>query len=1834
MTDSAAIHRSGLGWVRHELREALRQAADALECASEDREAVDDLEASLEALRHVRGVLALLGLEGGQRLVEAMEQLTSRLLDEAIAEPAPAQEALMGALLQLPDYLEQVQSGRLRDHPVHLLGLINRLRQAGGEPPLSASAWFRPDPAADGGEDQRAHEGEPGGERLAAAARRLRAPYQRALLGVLRAEQPQADLGRLRAVLDELDRACTDDQQGALWWIAGGVVEALEQGLLTLDQSLRLLLGRVDRELRRVADTGQDDQGGEARAGLLRELLYHIARARPETERLRAIAERYRLEEQLPPATEAGPQGLNGEVMEAVAGVLREEIASAKDALDLFARSNGEDTERLDSLQTLLEPLAHTLDTLGLEPAVREVREQMATVDAIRGGERPADEGSLDQVARALLYVEAALQGRVEHITGAGPARAATRVQAPGEAPGETEQTVFEAEYRQALAQALDEALNGFERIEQALTRYIDNADHDALREAGDSLEEVGGLLRVVGLERADAALRRLVQAIRDGLAPAEAGLLEPLAEAVTGLEYHLQGIAEDRADRDAALAVAEAAAERLSEAVPATGAVDEAAAETGGEPVGPPDAETAADTAPAPEEEAPAADIPVTEEPIEAEPIGAEPAAEEPAAEAPATEGPASAPPAATRQQAGTPDPQVPALAEDSDPEIVEIYLEEVGDLAGPLRESFQRWHRNPDDHDALVETRRAFHTLKGSGRLAGALLMGEMAWAVENLLNRVTAGKLTPGPDLFAVVAEALDHLPGLVAHLRDGTAPPAGVRPLIRRAAVLADPALDDWLPPVAAEPAPVVPPSEEALAESGSEAEEEEPETAVSDEPREPTEPTEAAAPQEQDVDPALLEIFHTESETHLATVREFVGRCHTEGQCEIGQGLNRALHTLVGSARTAGIDGMARLGRALETLARHRMELRQPLSPAEVDAFSRGVDLLHRYVEGAGVASAEQPDDEADELIRELADLEAESAAGSAMELDDEEAARRWTASDGMDPDLVALFTEEAEDLLGFLETTIHDWASGAGGEGALREVHRSLHTLKGGARLAGFRAIGDLCHALESRAAEVAGAPQSADAAYFSLLNAGLDRLAEMTEEVKQGYWPQADEALLRRVRGEGPASPQAEAPETEAPQAEEPATQLPEPEEPEAETAGPAPVEAPQPPAPEPTVETAEPPPPAEPLADEAPVYEAESTPPEPEAAERAGEQPRVAHQDAVRVRAELLDQLVSYAGEVSIVRARLEQNSGALRFNLNELDETVNRLRRQLRDLEIETEAQILYRFNRDQEDARRAEFDPLELDRFSHIQELSRALAESVSDLSNLEEMLGYLARESESLLTDQARLNAQVQDGLMRTRMVPFANLLPRLRRIMRQTAQELGRKAELKLLGSQGELDRTVLERLTPPLEHMLRNALSHGIEPPEERRAAGKAETGTVSLDVYREGADIVVTVSDDGRGIDPDAIRAKAEAAGLVRPDDSLSRKQALRLILASGLSTAESLTQVAGRGVGMDVVDTAIRELGGNLEIESEPGAGSTFTIRLPFTLAINHALLCEVGDQVYAIPLSSIEGVARMDRQEALQQLADPEGARYEFAGQRYDLRSLQVLLGGGRAQWPAGGRPVHLLLVNAGRRRLALQVDAIRGNQEIVVKSVGPQISAVPGIYGATVMADGRVILILDVSALARMDAEQAAVPHWLPEAEAVPERDTERPLVMVVDDSITMRKVATRLLERNHMDVVTARDGMEALTRLEQQVPDVMLLDIEMPRMDGFELATHMRNQPEFSEVPIIMITSRVGDKHRRRAEDIGVQRYMGKPYQESELLAAIRELVEGRRPQDEEERPS
>ena len=874
-------------------------------------------------------------------------------------------------------------------------------------------------------------------------------------------------------------------------------------------------------------------------------------------------------------------------------------------------------------------------------------------------------------------------------------------------------------------------------------------------------------------------------------------------------------------------------------------------------------------------------------------------------------------------------------------------------------------------------------------------------------------------------------------------------------------------------------------------------------------------------------------------------------------------------------------------------------------------------------------------------------------------------------STDLDSELVEIFVEEAGDLLDHADGVLNQFAAEPRQLDHVTALQRDLHTIKGGARMAGLMEVGETAHAMESLLEALAERTVAVNVTTIPLLEVGFDRLHAMVTRIGEQRAVATPERLIAEfnahARGESsllrPGADAVRVPGHD-PTAHEPADA----DHPVASIEDRDATAA--------VVEDASVQQPAEPVAAESAVDDdalavealldslkdvtaddAETWTDAGAVASLAGDDRPVhadhgetvptdvveavdmalsafaplpelpplsppvsdridldddsivqAPQEQVRIRADLLDRLVNYAGEVAIYRARLEQQLAGFRAAMVEMEQTNTRLRDQLRRLDAETEAQIVARYQREQDVADPA-FDPLELDRFSSLQQLSRALGETSSDMISLQATLSEQTRQYETLLLQQSRVSSELQEGLMRTRMLPFDSLVPRLRRVVRQAASETGKHAQLKLEGAHGELDRNVLERMTAPLEHMLRNAVAHGLEMPDARRAANKAEEGTVRIAVRREGSEVVLEVGDDGSGINLSAIQQRALQRGLLAADAQPSDSELRELIFQPGFSTAESVSRLAGRGVGMDVVASEIRQLGGSIDIDSREGCGTTFALRLPQTMAVTQAVFVRIGETTFAVPIASVRGVGRVNRD-----VLDQDDPVYSYGGEDYIIRDLGQLVGHPPAR-AEGQLQMPLLLIRAGDLRAAVSVDQVLGNREIVVKPLGPQVASVPGIFGATIMGDGSVVVILDVAPLVR---RQTAHQRVVAKPVAV---ESRVPLVMVVDDSITMRKVSSRVLERHNYEVVTAKDGVDALERLEERLPDLMLLDIEMPRMDGYELATRMRADVRMRNIPIIMITSRTGEKHRQRAFEIGVERYLGKPYQEAELMRNVNELL-------------
>ncbi|WP_040405093.1 Hpt domain-containing protein [Ectothiorhodospira sp. PHS-1] len=1774
---------TALRWVKKELDALLTEARAALETFSDDAGRTDSLEEACRLLDQVEGTLRMLDLHGAAMLAREMSALVGALLAGEVTGREEALETVSRAMLQLPDYLEHLRTGH-RDVPLVLLPLLNDLRTVRKASLLSETVFFFPDLASISARPLE----EPllpteQGVDIQTLARVYRHQYQLGLVSLLRGAQIEAGAQRIDKAVAGLRRCARRAEVQRFFWVVGAISEALRSGGLEPGAAVKQLLGQVDRQIRFLIENDESTMAAGIPDDLLRNLLYYVGRATSRGPLVTAVREAYRLGELLPDEAElrAAQEGLsapNRELMLTVSQAIREDLADVKDNLDVFMHTGGRQREALLPLVGKLRSMADTLAMVGMvEP--REIALREADIlEAIMNGDTAPEEAVLMQAAADMINMEAAIRSAAE---GRGDEGGEDGL------PG-TLGALSPTESRALMHSLMGEALADLARVKDAINTFVHDPGNTAVMgEVPRTLDGLSGVLAWLNLTDEVTLLQGLRDMIQarciDDPRPLQSDEETPLADVLTALECALEARTSGHGNADDLLARGHAALARLG------GAADAVEASPF------PDALPLDDL---PELEP----LPELSDDIQWEPLpGLEPSADHDEdvsdhtlrLELPEDDLeddrtlviPQRVPEFEDLEPPPETAPVVPAmeddddgvggglgaLVEDLDPDILEVFLEEADEEVARIGEQLPRWCAYPEDQAALVTLRRSFHTLKGSGRLVGAQLLGEFVWANENLLNHLIDGQVAPGPEVLAAMEASSGMLPHLVAQIRGEPCSVADARSLIGRLQALVE------RQPVDIPPAVEAPEQSEPV-------------------PR---------------MDPVLLSIFGAETRQHLRTLEALLDEIPSPvAGLPIQSELLRAMHTLNGSARTAEVPEISAVCGACERYLNLRAEAESSVPPEALPDLRALTVHVHGVLDALERGDASLPTAEAlearfrqlheqeqarQDAPRQAWDLEAAEPADDAPPeapvdldiLDSEPEPEPDLVTDEPDPELVALFLEEAVDILHAADASLELWSESLGNPEPVQAFQRQLHTLKGGARMAGMVPIGDLSHALESLMIALTEGERAPEASMIEVARQALDQLNTMVEQARQGETVVPVPRLVARLHALIEGGEAVSIAEPSPPPAAEP----------EADT------EIRR----RPILERA-----AEPVI---PLrVEAEPPRPTPEPA-RTG----AAGQDVVRVRADVLDSLVNYAGEVNIYHARMEQQITSFGFNLGELEQTIQRLREQLRKLEMETEAQILFRHEQEQGEARwQEDFDPLELDRYSNIQQLSRALAESVSDLSSIQGLLADQVKDTETLLLQQTRVSTDLQEGLMHTRMVQFATIVPRLRRIVRQTASELGKRVELEVEGEGSELDRSVLERMLAPMEHMLRNAISHGIEAPDRRRAQGKDESGQVRLHMRREGSEVVLEVADDGAGVDLEAVRAKVTRLGLSSDPSLLTEQDLMQFILESGFSTASQVSQISGRGVGMDVVNSEIKQLDGVLSIDSTRGRGTRFTIRLPFTLAISQALLVQTGDEIFAVPLSSIEGILRMQGRDlaAFHAADDPV---YEYAGNTYEVKHLGALLKVSRPLIPSPDAMCPVLLVRSGDHRIALHVDALMGSREVVIKPVGPQVSRVKGIAGATILGDGRVVMILDVPALVRAGAGVRLAYH-----DAQPDTASERRrgVVMVVDDSITIRKVTARALERQGYHVLTARDGVDALAQLQEQVPDLMLLDIEMPRMDGFELATHIRNDARLRRLPIIMITSRTGDKHRQRAMEIGVNRYLGKPYQEMDLLTQIREVLD------------
>ncbi len=1152
--------------------------------------------------------------------------------------------------------------------------------------------------------------------------------------------------------------------------------------------------------------------------------------------------------------------------------------------------------------------------------------------------------------------------------------------------------------------------------------------------------------------------------------------------------------------------------------------------------------------------------------------------------------------------------DRKLQVIKQEADNEVIEIFIEEAEEETEKISHNLPAWRADSQDEEALITIRRSFHTLKGSGRLIGAEIIGEFSWQFEKILNKVIDNTLEVTADLHEFLNQSVEALRQLITQLKIGKTPSVDIQTLIVSAQHFhTNQNSNDEVSKTNTQLAKSMGPDatqvdvkEDALVNENSDLE-----IKVEENVAAPSIATKKSTTSNNDnnFDAELKEIFIKEATQHIEALEAMIEKNKATKMLKVDESMIHALHTLYGSSRTAEVDAIAKLCGGLEKYCHECSQQDQEIQGQQfnivvacIESFKR---VLTEYSENPQQSTLDA------ELLKKVNDLkcvdipvlqEIIATVENNQEVDLEETQLITTTDtnfsaesipenidryEDKDADLVEIFLEEASDILATCNECLDKWRANDEDENSLSEIRRQLHTLKGSSRMAAYNNIGDFSHAIESLVIPIAEGDIKATKDIFSLLQRCLDSLHQMVDDAlaKLPVNPATNLiAQLNAVRGEDVSLVDVDAISDQAFAA--------------------------------PGISKNN----KKNQNDTKPVVKIPVLRSVVNQDKQQSNQPVIAPQQAVRLQADMLDNLVNNAGEVNIFQARLEQVSSRYTSNIKELEQIVDRLREQLRNLEIETETQILSRHAHEVPNL--DDFDPLELDRYSKIQHLSRSLAESVNDLLSIKDILFEQVRDSEMLLLQQHRISSDLQEGLMRTRMVQFSQLVPRMQRIVRQTARELDKDADLKVIGADTEVDSSILNRIVAPLEHLIRNAISHGIEDKSQRKLTDKPKSGEILISVSREGAEIVIKVADDGAGIDTEKVRKKALELGLIESID-IPERELINLILSPGFSTADKVTQVSGRGVGMDVVANELKQLGGFLQIESILGKGANFTIRIPFTLALAQALLIKCGDEIYAAPLVSVEGVVRLSAHELKQKYAK-NNATYHYADKDYRLCHLGTLLGVCPPQLDGADNMYPILLVRSGDSRLAIHVEATLGNREIVVKPLASQLSRLPAVSGATILGDGSVVLIIDIQDLIRMDS--------IEQLENVSQFDSKItsnkiPTVLVVDDSITIRKVTTRFLERNNYKVVTAKDGVDAVQVLQEFTPDMILLDIEMPRMDGYELAIHVRNNARLRDVPIIMITSRTGEKHRLRALEIGVQQYLGKPYNESELLSHIETVL-------------
>ena len=1860
--DAAMSDLGPLAWVLDELRKSLDGATKALRRFVRDAETargsdLADLDASQlriarQQLHQAVGALEMVGLGAPAKVLRSMEALAQKFVQRPELCSDDAANKVERASFALTEYLEGVLKGKTAS-PVALFPQYRDvLELVGGDRVHPADLWpqewrWIDAPLATTG------------PALAYGAE-VRTRVDQAVLKVVRSGDAQA-AHVMTAISLGLARASGQLEPRAFWKISAAFFEALGSGLCPSDVFVKRTASRIIAQYTTLArgEPGVVDR-------LAQDLLFYCAQAIPtattDTPTLVAVRQAYGLT-RTRPFDYSTPQF--GRFDPALLVQARKRISTATET---WAALAGGDTNRLKAASDQFGAVAESM--MKLHPESSELARALTrSVEAtVRSGEPPTAPVAME-VATAVLYLEAAYDDLdpTESRMAERSARLAQRLDriVTGALPEQLEAWMEDlyrrVSDRQTMGSVVDELRITLGQVEKSLDQFFRNPqDRVPLHEVPSQLAQMRGVFSVLGLDQASLAALRMRDSVEKFLVDqidirsAGIGIFEKLGNSLGAMGFLIDMLSYQRALAKKLFVYDEEAGEFR----PVMGrdklAMDEAAAR-----------QVAMLAAPGEAAITPTAVAPADPE-LAASDLAASVVPNIPAPAPIPTVAVVAAPPA----------------QDNDDVEMRDIFLEEAREVVQTGLQALTALAASPDNLNDQTTLRRAFHTLKGSSRMVGLTEFGEAAWALEQLVNTWLAEQKPASDDLLVVCDAAMQQFSRWVEDIASDASTTWSAQPF-RKAAdglrldnqrvtldapgvALAEaartlPAVPETEPEEVELPFPSFestqmfdtaaakpelprpdfqltqtfdgePPSAGAEPEPAGldlddfdfgEQSAEAPQLVFDETPDsvETVQPADLFAQDLVATDAGAL-VAHADavagpaSETpdeaddqtkvigdlrigiplynvYLNEADEWSRRLLTElseWELELDQPVSDSTiglaHSLGGSSATVGFLVLSDVAKLLEQALQH-VQLHDQGLPEHARVFNVAAEEIRRLLHQFAAGFLKEPDPAVLRALQAIletqfpnAELESdtpptepaplaqptlhvETGAAQLITIADEET----DMVDALDADLFPIFEEEAADLFPQLGGALRQWASRPENLGARNEALRVLHTLKGSSRLAGAMRLGEMTHRMES-AVEALGSETSQSsqiepllARFDGLLSIfdGLRRLAQQAHVPVEGHAESQDVAAI--APDAAPATADATMDRRTRGRA--------------ASSAAPA----------------------------------------------------RSAGSQTLRVSAQLLDRLINQAGEVIITRSRLEVGLGQMRTSLKDLTGNLDRLREQLREIELQSESQMQSRMAQTKDHAQ--DFDPLEFDRFTRVQELTRIMAESVSDVATVQRNLQRTMEGTEDDLITQARQARELQRDLLRTRMVEFEGISERLYGVVRQASKDAGKQVKLDIIGGSMDLDRSVLERMAPAFEHMLRNAVAHGIESPEQRVGAGKPPVGSITIELRHEGNDVSVEFSDDGAGLDLKRIYNKAVASGLVNPGSVLGNDEIANLIFAPGFSTAEKVTELSGRGIGLDVVRSEVNALGGRIETSAREGGGSTFKLVVPLTTAVTQVVMLRLGELAVGVPSNLVEIVKRVPAADVARAY---QSNSFTHGDEQIPFYWAGALLQASALSHEPVGRHLAVVVFRSAGQRVAAHVDEVLGNQEVVVKNLGPQLSRVPGLTGMSVLASGAVVLIYNLVALATVYGDQALqMQGSARQVASGPSPDqgggdaaqkaldpVQTPLVMVVDDSITVRRVTQRLLKREGYRVVLANDGLQALERLQEERPAVVLSDIEMPRMDGFDLARNIRGDERLRDLPIIMITSRIAEKHRDHARELGVNHYLGKPYSEEELLGLIR----------------